>query len=291
VGILVAFASIGAIFWYSYSQNPKEFDLSLIESLPASPSPTTTPNALNGYPPPVQPRPQIISSPLSSSAPPTESPLPASKAQSPTVKGTAPVQTRVVKFVDVPQSFWAGPFIEVMAQRGIIQGFSDNTFRPAQPVTRAEFAAMLQRAFERPRQEQPLQFRDVSSREEAAQIAIEQAVRMGFMKGYPDQLFRPDRPIPKVESLVALTSGLQLTPAPAAEQTISFYQDAGQIPSYAVDEVATATQAGLVVNYPEVKILGPQNVVNRAEATVLIYQALVKAGQAPRIASPYIVQP
>jgi hypothetical protein len=52
-----------------------------------------------------------------------------------------------VNFVDV-QSHWARPFIETLAAENIISGYSDRTFRPDQPVTRAQFAAMISQAFD-----------------------------------------------------------------------------------------------------------------------------------------------
>jgi hypothetical protein len=72
---------------------------------------------------------------------------------------------------------------------------------------------------------------------------------------------------------------------------IRFYEDNSQIPPYAVDEVAAATTAGLVVNYPNPKRLNPQTMTNRAEAAALIYQALLQSGQVEKINSSYIVQP
>ncbi|MEW6496314.1 MAG: S-layer homology domain-containing protein, partial [Cyanobacteriota bacterium] len=50
-------------------------------------------------------------------------------------------------FVDI-QSHWARPFIEALAEENLINGYSDRTFRPDQPVTRAQFAAMIQQAFD-----------------------------------------------------------------------------------------------------------------------------------------------
>jgi len=39
----------------------------------------------------------------------------------------------------------ARPFIQALAQRNVITGFADGTFRPDEPVDRAEFAAMIQK--------------------------------------------------------------------------------------------------------------------------------------------------
>jgi hypothetical protein len=171
-----------------------------------------------------------------------------------------------------------------------MEGFSDNSFKPEQPVTRAEFANILQRAFDRSKTRQAIQFKDLQSGY-WAHLAIEQAVGMGFMKGYPDKAFRPDRQISKAESLVALANGLKLASPASPEPVLNFYQDAGEIPRYAIEEVAAATTAGVVVNHPEPKTLNPRQMLTRAETAALIYQALVQTGQAEQVSSPYIVQP
>src|SRR5579859_2979894 len=46
-------------------------------------------------------------------------------------------------FVDVPPTAWAYPYIETAAAQGVIGGYSDGTFRPAAPVTRAQVAKLI----------------------------------------------------------------------------------------------------------------------------------------------------
>lgn len=48
-------------------------------------------------------------------------------------------------FKDVDKSFWAKPFIDKSVSMGIMRGFSDGTFRPNKPITRAEFATVVNR--------------------------------------------------------------------------------------------------------------------------------------------------
>jgi len=45
------------------------------------------------------------------------------------------------------QGHWAQPCIELLLQEGVLSGYPDGTFRPEQAVTRAEFAAMVCKAF------------------------------------------------------------------------------------------------------------------------------------------------
>ncbi len=192
-----------------------------------------------------------------------------------------------VSFTDVSSNYWASPFIQVLAQNNIISGYPDGTFKPEQPVERAEFAAMIQKAFEQPvvRQLQTGGFSDVPPDYWAA-AAIQEAYETGFMAGYPGNQFLPTQQIPKVQAIVALTSGLGVTASDTSGTVLSsYYTDFNAIPSYAVGSVTAATTANMVVNYPDVRQLTPQRTLTRAEAASLLYQALVQQGRAQALAS------
>ncbi|MGI8502437.1 MAG: fasciclin domain-containing protein [Hassallia sp.] len=206
--------------------------------------------------------------------------------QTPTQNQT-PSQSTTTSFGDVSSSYWASPFIQALAQRNVISGFTDGTFKPDQPVTRAQFAAMIQKAFNQTPTRQLTQggFRDVPAGYWAAS-AIQEAYETGFLAGYPNNLFLPNQQIPKVQAIVALTSGLGLNAGDTTTNVLStYYSDAADIPAYAVNNVGAATQANLVVNYPELKVLNPKVSLTRAEAAALLYQALVRQGQLQPLAS------
>lgn len=59
---------------------------------------------------------------------------------------TIPTQVSSNPYGDVPASRWSAPKIEFARQAGIVSGYEDGTFRPTQPVTRAELIAVLRRA-------------------------------------------------------------------------------------------------------------------------------------------------
>lgn len=188
---------------------------------------------------------------------------------------------------DVGSNYWASPFIVALAQRNIIAGFPDGTFKPDQAVTRAQFAAMIQKAFNQNpvRQLAAGGFTDVPANYWAAD-AIREAYETGFMSGYPGNRFLPNEQIPKVQAIVAISSGLALTSSTDAATVLNnYYTDASATPDYAVNAVAAATQSNIVVNYPEVRQLNPQRTLTRAEAAAILYQALVRQGQLQPIAT------
>jgi uncharacterized surface protein with fasciclin (FAS1) repeats len=206
-----------------------------------------------------------------------------------TVPSATPSTTSTVNLSDVPSDYWAHPFIQALADNNVIAGFPDGSFRPNQAVTRAEFAALIQKAFgsqNRVRQLSAGGFSDVPANYWAAS-AIQYAYETGFLAGYPGNVFKPNQQIPRVQGIVALASGLGLTPSSTGSSSdlSTYYNDASAIPNYAVAGVTAATQSNIVVNYPDVKQLNPQQPLTRAEAAALLYQALAKQGRIQPIAS------
>lgn len=182
------------------------------------------------------------------------------------------------------RSHWARPFIETLAEKQIIAGFPDGTFKPDAPVTRAQFAAIVKNAFNNAQVRVSRGFGDVPSKYWAAS-AIDKAYATGFMSGYPDGAFKPEQQIPKVQVLVSLSSGLNFTPTRAAETTLAAFRDGGEIPAYAKGGVAAAAERTVVVNYPNVSFLNPNETATRADVAAYIYQALVNQGKLAPIAT------
>jgi hypothetical protein len=171
----------------------------------------------------------------------------------------------------------------------VITGFPGDYFRPTQLVTRAEYAAMVQKAFDSYPANYPAQkFSDVPPDYWAAP-AIDRAVKIGFLKGYPKNVFLPEQRIPRVQALVSLATGLGLDKGTDSTPALKTYKDAQQIPNYARNTIGAATQAGLAVGHPDPHLLKPGIATSRADIAVMIYQALVKSGKAKPIQSQYIV--
>ncbi len=192
------------------------------------------------------------------------------------------------RFPDV-QGHWAAPFIDALAAAGAIAGFEDGTFRPDQAVTRAQFAAFALASLpDRPDRFAPVAFRDLT-RSFWAWNVLNQAQIKGFLSGYPDGTVRPNDPMTRIQAIVAVVGGLALTGGRADD--LGIYRDRAQVPSYAVDALATATLQRLVVNYPDALVLRPLEPITRAEVAALMHQSRVAMGDATAVNSPYIVRP
>jgi len=181
---------------------------------------------------------------------------------------------------------WAEAFIQGLFDKGLISGFSDGTFKPDAKMNRAQYAALLVKAFNPAPKRNGLPFSDVADNFWAKDV-IQQAYRSQFISGFPNNIFRPNDNVQRLQVLVSLVSGLGLGSSDLS--SLLTYNDRSQIPDYAKDKIATATKRGFVVNYPTLKQLNPNNDATRAEVAAMVYQALVDTKQVSAINSPYIV--
>lgn len=192
-------------------------------------------------------------------------------------------------FSDI-QGSWAQTCIVELTQRGIISGYPDGSFRPNNPVTRAEYASMVGKAFPNAaRIRSATNFVDVPS-SYWAYNAVSYASQTGFLSGYPGNVFNPGQSIPRAQVLVSLASGLNYAPAQPVASTLGLYADASAVPGYAQTGIAAATEKRLVVNYPDVRYLNPNQLASRAEVSAFLCQALTGTGQiASVIPGQYVV--
>jgi S-layer homology domain len=326
MGVLVAFATIGAILFWSFSRKSSGWNFSDLLSLSPAPisavKPNPNPNPLvdsgklplvlpstpstnleldqikptnqslpEVIPPPLVPViPIVVEPPLAPAVPSTtKSPSTSFQVASPVAK--MPVTPPAKGFTDLPPNFWGQKFIDALSSRNIIKGFEDYSFRPNQPITRAEFAAILQRAFNQKLGSNQLAFTDVPGGYWATKD-ISESIGSGFLKGYPDKTFKPDQKITRVQVLVSLVSGLKLKGSSTipADKTVGIFKDAKDIPKYATDKVAIASLNNMVVNYPDVQAFAPNREATRAEVAAMVHQALVKMGRIQPVNSPNIVK-
>ncbi|MGB7439623.1 MAG: S-layer homology domain-containing protein [Coleofasciculaceae cyanobacterium] len=318
IGIIVAFTTIGTILVVTLIPREKGFNLSqyLIgtdknapvvepEKKPSQeeqssrqiivPSPSPSPQTSVPAPPaepitPVEPKSEIVEETTAPVVPvvPTQ-PASSATTDNASIEPSPSPTAKSVKFTDVPEDLWARPYIEALATQGIMNGFPDGSFQPGGSITRVEFASVLTKAFEKETNSELPDFQDIPA-DFSALPAVRETVKTGFLRGYPDRVFRPSQLLPRVQAIVALASGLDLDKTTDTE-ALQIYQDASKIPNYAKEKVSWATAAGLVFNYPNPQMLNPNRNATRAEVAALVYQALVKTGRVEKIPSQYIAQP
>lgn len=196
----------------------------------------------------------------------------------PAVVSVLPI-VKTPTFTDVPQQFWGATYITELQKRGILDDFGTTNFEPNKPITRGEYAKMLDRAFaDRQINSTASNFTDIPA-DYPRKEALGKSVQRGFMTGYPSQKFAPNQSIPRVQLQISLVKGLQLPTPTSTEQVLSKFTDAKDIPKYARDKMAAAVDAGLVIKDKATDRLNPMQTATRADAAVSIYEALVKEGK------------
>mgnify|MGYP003390478582 CR=1 FL=1 len=113
-------------------------------------------------------------------------------------------------FTDVEASNSHYENILALHEAGIISGYPDGTFKPAQAVTRGQAAKMLVNAYGLTKGDKTVSFTDVPASNEYAQ-AIEVLASQGFINGYADGTFKPTEEITRGQFAKILTNIIGLT--------------------------------------------------------------------------------
>ena len=122
------------------------------------------------------------------------------------------IETDVNSFPDVNADDWFNVTVSSLANMGAISGYEDGTFRPNEPITRAELAAMAVRfydAFEAEYEEGT--FLDVKGDEWFAD-AVAAAAELGILGGYEDGTVRPNNNITRAETCAIVNRVLERRP-------------------------------------------------------------------------------
>lgn len=109
-------------------------------------------------------------------------------------------------FSDVPDDAWYATAVKTLASLGMMDGYPDGTFRPDEPITRAEFAT-VGLAFAYDPLDASCSYYDVGANA-WYYTYVAQATTYGWIGGYPDNTFRPGNNITRVEVCVIVNNML-----------------------------------------------------------------------------------
>lgn len=183
---------------------------------------------------------------------------------------TAPAQTSAPSFTDVPASHWAHASVADAAKMGLIAGFEDGTFRPDQPVTRAQFVVILWRMAGTPETTASADFDDVAPAAWYAK-AVAWASEKGYVNGVSARRFDPDGNITR-EQAVTILHRYAGTPTGMEAMLTGIYDsqftDSGSISSYAKNAVYWAVYHSIVTGMTE-STIAPRQTATRAQITVI----------------------
>lgn len=106
-------------------------------------------------------------------------------------------------FIDMEDDRWSNTAVSTMAQGGYIKGYEDNTFKPEQAITRAEFVTIAAKFMDTEIEESDEnEFTDTKNH--WAEQYINMAVAAQLISGYTDGSFKPDEAITRAEAITIL---------------------------------------------------------------------------------------
>ena len=176
-----------------------------------------------------------------------------------------------VRFIDLGNHAWAADSINALAAEGIIKGTSENTYSPGANITRADFAILLVRAFEK-ESDNTENFSDVSESDYfAKELAI--ARNTGLVGGIGDNKFAPRDNIKRCDMMLMVYRVLKDSDTLVGADIIRpQYEDFDSVPDYAKEAVSTLIGAGLVNG--KNNLIAPNDNTTRAEVVVLLKRVL-----------------
>jgi hypothetical protein len=197
-----------------------------------------------------------------------------------------PAPSSAATFIDLPTGYWARDAVERLVYGGYLKGYGDGTFRPGQPVTRAEFAAMVVKVAGLPIVSGMTVFSDVY-RGEWYYGVVNTCFAEGLIAGYSDGRFGPNDLVTREQaaSIIARVLGLKKSQPNDRQATtardgqlLTNLKDAGEIPTWARPAVAMAIGEGLIHGYND-GTFRPRLPATRAECAVILDKLVTDLAQ------------
>lgn len=195
-------------------------------------------------------------------------------AESREVNVRTPAGTRFTDTGGVP---WAEEAIESMAGMGILKGVTDTQFKPGNVISRAEFTAMVVRAFKL--ETAPVgSLADVKSNKwYYREVMI--AENLGVISGDADNKFYPESPITREDISMMLFKAIVVSGRRYSlheNSVLEKFIDRDQISPHAVASMAALVGEGIIEGL-QGNAIGPKYAATRAQAAVFVYRALTKS--------------
>lgn len=174
-------------------------------------------------------------------------------------------------FVDMPgQTHWAYEALNSAVQNGILRGENQHLY-PAQNLTRAEMAAIINRVFGAEEQADITRFTDVQT-SDWFYADLAKAVGMGTFVG-DGNLMNPNQVMSRQDVMLVLARALKLDTADTSN--LNVYTDCAQIADYAKGAVAAMLKAGYISGFTD-QTFRPQDSLTREQMAQILYNIFEK---------------
>lgn len=187
--------------------------------------------------------------------------------------GLVYVPDHSVFFADVDKRFsWAVHPIDFLANNKIVRGTADLVYSPEKALTRADFAAMLTRAYNMSDYVGGGSFADVPETAYYSD-AVSAAKNLGIISGDEYGKFHPMSALTRQDAMAMLRRTLEKAGLRFSSGTLYAFSDASAVSAYAKNDIAALSKAG-VISGTGGKLL-PNTSVTRAEMAVMLYRAMM----------------
>ena len=181
-----------------------------------------------------------------------------------------------VMFTDVPNGKWYNEGIRFAVEHGLMNGYTDGTFRPNAELTRGQMITVIYRMAGAPGVEPTSAYSDVPTGKYYTN-AVAWGSANGVVTGYTDGTFRPDAPVTREQLATML---YRYSSSPAADQSvIASFPDGGSVHNYAKNAMAWAVSNGLITGSKVGSqiYLQPANNANRAQFATIMMRYMQKS--------------
>lgn len=173
------------------------------------------------------------------------------------------------RFTDITTSHWAYEAICALADKFIISGYLDKTFKPDANITRGEFAKIIVAAADCFDYTAECSFTDVS-RDDWYYSYVASALKAGLISGYPDGSFRPGDNITRADICAVVYRSVKSKLS--GNNGVNPFDDDGDIAPYAKEAVYALNANGIISGMGNKKFL-PKAAATRAQTARIIYAA------------------
>lgn len=188
----------------------------------------------------------------------------------PSVEGK-PAENNDGRFNDISKSHWANEAVDVLAEKNVIAGYDDNTFRPNGEITREEFVKMVVSALNIETSDETADFEDVDASKWYAKY-VSAAYKNGIVSGKSENTFGIGAKITREEMAVIIRRALSEI---SETRQYDDFADSSDISDWATEAVKELYSAGIVNGLSDTEF-APKSIVTRAQAAKIIYDAFIK---------------
>ncbi len=172
-------------------------------------------------------------------------------------------------FTDVPGSHLYADAIKFLKENNVVSGYEEGTFKPDNPLNRAESLKIILNANNIPIKKAKTTFPDVSNSDWFEQY-VGTAVSKGIVSGYGDGNFKPGNSVTRAEFLKMAILTAEFTPSESSLGSQNPYPDVNKDQWYA--KYFLFCRSNQLLRMKKGGFIAPNNPISRAEAADVLYR-------------------